>query len=84
MEKGIVGKPKFKENDVVKFILNNYVLTGHIYIVDAYGTFEQHEEPSYDIWVDDGDYPINYPCLFKHFKESQLELIEHGTCNPIT
>ena len=76
----MIGKPKFKLDDKVQFdIVDNrdfpnekYTLKGTVYIVDAYGTFEQNEEPSYDIMVEEGDYPIGYPCLFKHIIESEV------------
>ena len=79
----MLGKPKYKLDDLVLFELKdendkNYKLTGKVYIIDAYGTFEQNEEVSYDIMVDSGDYPINYPCLFKHIKESSLLSLENG------
>lgn len=35
--------------------------------MDAFGTFEQKEEPSYDIMV----YPDD--CLYKHVRESMIE-----------
>ena len=90
-KKGKIGKPKYNYGDIVSFKITvsdvlsgkeadkEYELTGMIGIIDAYGTFEQNEEPSYDIWVDGGGYPISYPCLFKHFRESKLKLIRKGT-----
>ena len=84
MSKGTLGKPKYTYDDVVSFKIidgewlsgtkaeQEYVLTGKVYIIDSYGTFEQNEEPSYDIMVEEGDYPISYPCLFKHIRESSL------------
>ena len=68
-----MNKPKYKENDKVKFNLsyNNkeYTIIGEIYIIDKYGTFEQNEEPSYDIYVDNF-IDTNKPCLVKHIRES--------------
>lgn len=66
-------EPKYKVGDKVGFYLStedkNKLLIGEVYIVDAHGTFEQHEEPSYDIMVenfsDAGD------CLVKHVRESE-------------
>lgn len=70
-----MNKPKYKENDRVKFNLsyNNkeYIIIGGIYIVDKYGTFEQNEEPSYDIYVDNF-IDTNKPCLVKHIRESAI------------
>ena len=40
---------------------------GSIEIVDQYGTFEQAEEPSYDILVKEEN-----GCLYKHIRESQI------------
>lgn len=70
-----MNKPKYKENDKVKFklIYNNkeYTIIGEIYIIDKYGTFEQNEEPSYDIYVDNF-INTNKPCLVKHIRESAI------------
>ena len=75
----MLGKPKFKYDDKVKFTMKyqdkEYSLIGTIYIVDKYGTFEQNKEVSYDIMVEDGDFPVGYPCLFKHIEESCVEKI---------
>lgn len=74
MEKGKLGYPKYKVDDTVYFNFvdkngNTIKLTGKVYIVDAYGTFEQNEEPSYDIMA----YDFNgQNCLFKHIRESGL------------
>ena len=73
----MLGNPKYKVYDKVSFKIedeNNieYTLTGEVYIVDAYGTFEQDEEPSYDIMVESGDYPTRYPSLFKYIRESEV------------
>ena len=39
---------------------------GKIDIIDPYGTFEQREEPSYDILVEEDN------CLYKHICESEI------------
>ena len=44
-------KPKYKINDRVTFTLDDKVITGTVAIVDAYGTFENPNEVSYDIIV---------------------------------
>lgn len=65
----MIGKPKYKLEDKVSFKLsNNKQLTGNITIIDAYGTFEQNKDVSYDILVQACD---EYPngCLFKHIPE---------------
>ena len=66
--------PKYNYNDVVSFKIKDYndkerILTGSVYIIDRYGTFEQHEEVSYDITVDDSE---EGRILFKHIRESNI------------
>ncbi len=69
----MIGQPKFKQEHPVRFSIKDQDGTektydGVIYIVDANGTFEQHEEPSYDIMaLVDGE-----KTLFKHIRESQV------------
>ena len=61
-------KPKYKINDRVTFTLNDKVITGTIAIVDAYGTFENPNEISYDIiaaWE-------GIDTLFKHIGEHMI------------
>ena len=75
----MLGKPKFTYDDLVQFDLKIddeiITLTGYVYIVDAYGTFDQNEEPSYDIMVDHS--PIdNNKCLYKHIRESGVNKVE--------
>lgn len=48
----MLGKPKYKREDKVKFPCRGTEKIGKVYIVDANGTFEQQEEPSYDIQVE--------------------------------
>lgn len=67
--------PKYNYNDIVSFKIKDEddverTLTGKVYIIDRYGTFEQHEEVSYDIMVD--DYNNGNPCLIKHIRGSLL------------
>lgn len=45
--------PKFKHNDMVVFKIGDDEKCGMIQIVDAYGNFEQEDEPSYDICVEE-------------------------------
>lgn len=70
----VPGKPRYKKYQPVKFEWNikdeTMHLVGIIVIVDAYGTYEAPEEPSYDI----------YSCLnveeqgvFKHISESNVQ-----------
>lgn len=57
------GKPQFKVGDKVRFFVQDTMYTGHIYIVDAYGTFDYPDDVSYDIMLEDER------CLYKHIPE---------------
>ncbi len=61
--------PKYKLNDIVSFEYYGKSLRGRISVVDAYGTFEQQEEASYDILVD-GEPSWT---LYKHVRESWIK-----------
>ena len=67
----IMDDPKYKRGDKVRFLGSKKQYVGCIEIVDPYGTFEQAEEPSYDILVK-GE-PGR---LYKHIRESQIMGIE--------
>ncbi|SDL96725.1 hypothetical protein SAMN05216400_0021, partial [Streptococcus equinus] len=45
----MIGQPKFKIKDLVEFSFNGSKRFGTIIIVDAFGTFRQSDEVSYDI-----------------------------------
>lgn len=62
----MLGKPKFKVGDIVRFTLEEKEFIGHVVIVDAYGTLFQKDEPSYDIMVENGAF------LCKHIRESDI------------
>ena len=62
----MIGKPKFKYNDDVKFIFNSETKYGKIYIIDKYGTFEDDSDVSYDIFVEQNN------CLYKHINEKYV------------
>ena len=63
----MIGKPKFKYNDNVKFTyINSEVKYGVIYIIDKYGTFEDDSDVSYDIFVEKDN------CLYKHINEKYV------------
>lgn len=72
---GTIGKPFFKENDIVGFYItpcdeeNEIFCIGKVFIIDAYGTCEQNDEPSYDIMVDNYN-NTGRSCLVKHVRES--------------
>ena len=58
----MLGNPKYTYKQRVKFKCNNKELVGRIEIVDSYGTWEQNEEPSYDIYVEANN------TLYKHIR----------------
>lgn len=62
----MLGKPKYTYDDEVKFVIDGKEVCGKIAIIDAYGTFEQNEEVSYDIFVESEN------TLYKHIRESSL------------
>lgn len=72
----MIGKPKYKVGDRVSFKIKDdgkdFIVSGKVYIVDAYGTFEQNEEPSYDVWAEESHYDEDSSCLYKHVRESSL------------
>lgn len=59
-------KVKIKRNDMVIFKIGDDEKCGMIQIVDAYGTFEQEDEPSYDICVEEEN------CIYKHIRETAI------------
>ena len=75
-------RPDYKEGDVVRFKLlykhpsddeyQDLILEGTVEIVDAYGTFGQNEEPSYDILIQDPRVCDGSLTLVKHIRESSL------------
>lgn len=62
---GCTKTPDFGINDAVEFLWKNEIKRGFVKIVDEYGTFEQWEEPSYDILVPGEG-------LYKHIRESLI------------
>ena len=62
------GKPKYTYGDTVKFQFGDVVKTGIVYIVDAYGTFEDPSDASYDILVENDE----ERCLYKHISERYI------------
>ena len=67
MKKPELGRPAYQRGEIVKFKVGEEEKVGEVYIVDAYGTFGQSEEPSYDVLVTAEE------CLYKHVRESLLE-----------
>lgn len=70
-------KPKYKLNDTVKFTLDGKQHLGNVYIVDANGTFDNPEVPSYDILAKEHLYisQINPEgrILYKHIPETLID-----------
>ena len=67
------GKPKYKIGDNVSFIFNDEKLYGTVFIVDAYGTFEDPTDVSYDIMVEDDNTDNAYnKCPYKHINEKSV------------
>lgn len=56
----------YHRQDLVMFLLQKELKIGVVWIVDAYGTFEQNEEVSYDIYVEEEN------CLYKHIRQSEV------------
>jgi hypothetical protein len=62
----MLGKPKHKVGDTVKFIFNNELKTGVIWVVDRFGTFDYTEDVSYDIMVESEN------MFYKHIPEKYI------------
>jgi hypothetical protein len=62
----MLGKPMYHWGNYVTFRVTAEEKVGKIDIVDTYGTFEQVEEPSYDIFVEEEN------CIYKHIRESAV------------
>ncbi len=68
--KHIAGKPRYARGDSVRFLWNGgEEKQGVVEIVDEWGTFEQSEEPSYDILLTAED---DEQWLYKHVRESWI------------
>lgn len=65
----MLGKPKFKLADWVKFTWKDKEIKGEVWVVDAYGTIFQTKEPSYDIFSAEEN------MLYKHIEESMVTKI---------
>ena len=72
-ERKSIEPPRYQRGDKVRFkVGDNATYVGVIEIIDAYGTFEQDEEPSYDILVQE-----EHKCLYKHIRQSWvLDVVE--------
>ena len=65
----MLGIPKYKYGEVVIIEIGGRSLKGRIYIVDAYGTFFDNSDVSYDIMVEKSPHFNNTRCLYKHINE---------------
>lgn len=68
-----VGRPKYRRGECVMFSYGSDDIYGWIAVVDAYGTFGQPREVSYDIEGIDGTQCDK--TLYKHIPESVVERI---------
>ena len=79
LPKGTIGKPVLKYDDKVGCYMTTMegkeiFCIGSVKIIDSYGTFEQNEEPSYDILVEDFDGKGSM--FVKHIRESSCYKIQ--------
>lgn len=65
----MLGNPKYKYGEEVLLDIDGRSLKGRIYIVDAYGTFFDNSDVSYDIMVEKSPHFNNTRCLYKHINE---------------
>lgn len=68
----MLGSPKFKRGDKVVFTIDGRDVEGEVYIIDAYGTWQDNTDVSYDILVNDGD----CGALYKHISEHGIRKID--------
>lgn len=62
----MIGKPLYSRGQPVEFKIDGRTVKGRIEIIDAYGTFFQTEEVSYDILCEEEN------MLYKHITESLI------------
>lgn len=62
----VIGRPRFRLGEYVVFKSVRDEKKGKILVVDPFGTFDQNEEPSYDVYVEEEN------CLYKHIVESNV------------
>lgn len=71
----MLGKPKYKYEESVEFEVSGYTLIGKVHIIDAYGTFFDNSDVSYDIWVENSPHYNGQPCLYKHISEKYVRKV---------
>ena len=62
----MVGKPKYKRGQFVRFEFDGEIMEGTIAIIDTYGTWADPSDVSYDILVETEN------CLYKHVEERMV------------
>ena len=62
----MIGKPKFKEGDLVNFMLGEKKVTGKVLVVDKWGIWMDHRDVYYDIMDEKAN------MLYKHVEEKCL------------
>ena len=62
----MLGKPKYKVGEVVKFIAGAKIVEGEIYVVDKWGSFWDYTDVNYDIMVEKDN------MLYKHINEKDI------------
>ena len=60
---------KYRNGQRVVFNIGDESKKGEILHIDTFGTFEQNEEPSYEILVDEED------AIYKHVQQSQIRFV---------
>lgn len=71
----MIGKPKYTIRQAVEFTVSEKTVKGEIWIIDKYGTFEQNEEVSYDIFSPEEN------MLYKHIRESLVTPVEKSAAD---
>ena len=61
----MVGEPKYKRGQFVRFEFDGEIMEGTIEIIDTYGTWADPSDVSYDI-LGTND------CLYKHIREDYI------------
>lgn len=69
----MLGKPKYKYGDRVRFSSQQEAKVGIVAIVDAYGSWTVPEEPSYDIMATNDSGGC---CLYKHIAEQYIVALD--------
>lgn len=65
----MLGKPKYKYEETVEFDMDGLTIAGKVHVIDAYGTFFDCSDVSYDIMVEHSPHYDGQPCLYKHIGE---------------